>query len=130
MTIRKYLLALSMPMTVLAGLSIAMPVARAADDAACAQSGTQSKSPGWDVAGRLAQREDCLAGRGKAYRDGVTKGVQQRVQSGRDTVNAARNLPQTQMDRVRAAGTTEQNSLNALGQKTSANAAGVLTGGL
>ncbi|MFT8420460.1 hypothetical protein [Gluconacetobacter dulcium] len=129
MTIRNCLLAFAMPITVLAGLSIAMPVARAADDA-CAQSGTQSKAPGWDVAGRLAQREDCLAGRGRAYRDGVTQGVQQRVQSGRNTVNAVRNMPQTQMDRVRAAGTAEQNSLNALGQKTRADAASVLTGGL
>ena len=129
MTIRKCLLAFAMPITVLAGLSIAMPVARAADDA-CAQSGKQSKAPGWDVAGRLAQREDCLAGRSRAYRDGVTQGVQQRVQSGRDTVNAVRNMPQTQMDRVRAVGTAEQNSLNALGQKTRADAASVLTGGL
>ncbi|MBB2205776.1 hypothetical protein [Gluconacetobacter takamatsuzukensis] len=130
MTICKSLLALALPMTVLAGgLSLAMPAARAADDA-CAQSGTQSKAPGWDVAGRLAQREDCLAGRGRAYRDGVTKGVQQRVQSGRDTIDAVRNTPQTQMDRVRAAGTTERNGLNALGQQTRTNAAGMLTGGL
>lgn len=130
MTIRKSLLAFALPMTVLAGsLSVAMPAARAADDA-CAQSGTQTKAPGWDVAGRLAKREDCLAGRGRSYRDGATKDVQQRVQSGRDTVNAARNLPQTQMDRVRTAGTTERGRLNTMGQQAGTNAVGALTGGL
>lgn len=130
MTIRKSVLALALPMTVLAGgLITAIPAARAADDA-CTQSGNQSTAPGWDVAGRLAQREDCLAGRGRTYRKGVTNDVQQRVQSGRDAADDVRNTPQRQVDRLRNAGTTEQNRVNTLGQQTRTNAANVLTGGL
>ncbi|GBQ22500.1 hypothetical protein ACLRDC_18345 [Gluconacetobacter sacchari] len=130
MTIRKILLAFALPMTVLAGgLPAAMPAARAAD-AACAPSGADSQAPGWDVAGRLARREDCLAGRGRAYRDGVTKNARQRLQAGQNAVDAVRDAPQNQMNRLRNAGTTEQNRLNALGQQTRGNIAGVLTGGL
>ncbi|WP_342629880.1 hypothetical protein AAC691_09620 [Nguyenibacter vanlangensis] len=105
------------------------PADRPADrhaDAACTPGGV----PGWDVAGRLARRETCLTGRARAYRDGIGQDARQRIQAGRDRIDAARTLPERQADRLRNEGAAEQDRLNALGRQGRTDAAGMMTGGL
>ncbi|WP_220792415.1 hypothetical protein [Gluconacetobacter diazotrophicus] len=118
--------ALALPALTVVVLSVAASSARAGSaDAAC---GSASR-PGWDVAGRLSQREHCMNGQAQAYRDqavqGATQDVRQRVQAGRDAVDSARALPGQQLDRLRAAGTAEQNRLS---QQAGASVAGALGG--
>jgi hypothetical protein len=120
---RNFMLALTLPALTLAALAV--PAARAAAaDAACGPATT----PGWDVAGRLSQREHCLNGQAQTYRDGATRGVQQRIQAGHDAIDTARTVPGQQVDRLHAAGTAEQSRLNALGQQTRENVAGSVAG--